>query len=263
MRALAITSLFVLLVVVVALGARIVREGFVDASMPAADSGADNSTCAAGCKTANGCLTTLVPDTQGKMLPVVVCESDPNATKDECNSCKYCQWCDATQKCVSNAFFSSLCPASTAPAATPAAPMPAPAGKIPILGPGGTQMDPTSAEPSAGGLLGPGGMENRLPATDAAAQAASDAGMKGSAAALLRDIQQIVRNEVLQTRGMTTANAQPLFQAASKEKVLLSEDPSLQQGAEHCNTRPTFCPKDMSQYIRKDQIPCWGCTVDY
>jgi hypothetical protein len=261
MRALAITSLFVLLVVVVALGVWIVREGFVDAPVPAEGSGANNGTCATGCQTANGCLTTLIPDTQGNMLPAVACESDPNVTEDECNSCKHCQWCDATQKCVSKALFPLLCPASAAPAA----PMPAPAGSVPILGPGGAQMDPTSAEPSAsaGGLLGPGGMQNRLPATDAAAQAASDAGMKGSAAALLRDIQQIVRNEVLQTRGMTTANAQPLFQAASKGNALVSEDPSLQQGAEHCNSRPKVCPKDMSQYIRKDQIPCWGCTVDY
>ena len=125
-------------------------------------------------------------------------------------------------------------------------------------------MDPTSAEPSASaaGLLGPGG-EARLPATDAAAQVAPEANAKGNAAALLRDIQQIVHNELLQNKGMTTANAQPLFQAASKERVLLSEDPSLQQGAEHCNSRPTYCPKDMSQYIRKDQIPCWGCTLDY
>jgi hypothetical protein len=27
--------------------------------------------------------------------------------------------------------------------------------------------------------------------------------------------------------------------------------------------RPTYCPKDMNQYIRKDEIPCWGCTLDY
>jgi hypothetical protein len=258
MRALAITTLFVLLVAVVALGVWIVREGFVDTPADAAGSGAATSVCATGCKTASGsCLTTLVSDTQGNMLPAVACESDPNVTEDECNSCEHCQWCASMGKCVSKKLFTLLCPASAAPA-------PAPANRVPILGPGGAQMDPTSAEPSASaaGLLGPGG-EARLPATDAAAQVAPEANAKGNAAALLRDIQQIVHNELLQNKGMTTANAQPLFQAASKERVLLSEDPSLQQGAEHCNSRPTYCPKDMSQYIRKDQIPCWGCTLDY
>jgi hypothetical protein len=249
MRALAITSLFVLLVAVVALGVWIVREGFADTPASAGSSGASNGTCATGCKTANGCLTTLVADTEGNMLPAVACESDPNVTEEECNNCEHCQWCASSGKCVSKALFPLLC------SAAPAAPMPAPAGAVPILGPGGTQMDPTSADPT--------GSVERPPATDAAAQAAPEAGMKGSAAALLRDIQQIVHNELLQTKGMTTANAQPLFQAASKEKVLLSEDPSLQQGAEHCNSRPKVCPKDMSQYIRKDQIPCWGCTLDY
>jgi len=37
--------------------------------------------------------------------------------------------------------------------------------------------------------------------------------------------------------------------------------PSLAQGADWRSA----CPKmpDMSQYIKKDAIPCWGCTVEY
>lgn len=256
MRALAISTLFVLLVAVVALGVWIVREGFAD--MPTSTNTAGSgATCATGCKTSGGsCLTTLVPDTQGNMLPAVACESDPNVTEGECNNCEHCQWCASTGKCVSMKLFTTLCPASTAPVA----PMPAPNGTVPIRSPNGTQMDPTSASVS--------GSADRPPAVDAAAQAAPEANAKGSAAALLRDIQQIVHNELLQNKGMTTANAQPLFQAASKEKVLLEEiAPSLQQGAElkdaNCGVRPKYCPKDMNEYIRKDQIPCWGCTLDY
>ena len=264
MRALAITSLCVLLVATVAVGVFILRssrDGFLDAPTPASCSGAADGTCADGCKTATGCLTTLIPDSQGNMLPAVACEGDPNVTKEECNSCRHCQWCDATQKCVSKALFPLLCPASSSGSGSGSAPAAASAGSTPILGPGGTQMDPTSAGNSP--MLGPGGTECRLPATDAAAQAAPEAGAKASAAALLRDIQQIVHNELLQTKGMTTANSQPLFQTASQGNVLVSDDPSLQQGAEMKSTRPTYCPKDMSQYIRKDQIPCWGCTLDY
>ena len=63
---------------------------------------------------------------------------------------------------------------------------------------------------------------------------------------------------------MTTASSQPLFQTESKESALLSNDPSLLQGQEHSRaTRPTYCPKDMNEYIRKDSIPCYACTLDY
>lgn len=83
-------------------------------------------------------------------------------------------------------------------------------------------------------------------------------------ASLLRDIRQVVHNEMMRDRSMTTASSQPLFQTESKESALLSNDPSLLQGQEHSRaTRPTYCPKDMNEYIRKDSIPCYACTLDY
>lgn len=100
-------------------------------------------------------------------------------------------------------------------------------------------------------------------AAGSAAAVAPAAAEKAERSGLLRDIQQIVHNELASYKGMTTASSQPMFQTASPDKVLLSDDPSLQQGAELKAARPTYCPKDMSQYIRKDQIPCWGCTLDY
>jgi len=81
---------------------------------------------------------------------------------------------------------------------------------------------------------------------------------------LLRDIRDIVHNELMAERGMTSAGAQPLFQTVSQGSTLVQEDvsPALYQGQE-MGQRPTWCPKNMDDYIRKDSIPCYGCTLDY
>ena len=126
-------------------------------------------------------------------------------------------------------------------------------GESPMLGPG---VPNPSVEPP---MLGPGVPNPGAPSSECGDIAAD----KSQRAALLRDIQQAVHNELASLKGMTTASSQPLFQTESSNKVLMSDDPSLQQGAEMKAARPTYCPKDMSQYIRKDQIPCWGCTLDY
>ena len=67
-------------------------------------------------------------------------------------------------------------------------------------------------------------------------------------------------------RGMTSAGAQPLFQTTSQGSALSQQDPTsspaLYQGQE-MGQRPTWCPKNMDDYIRKDSIPCYGCTLGY
>lgn len=84
---------------------------------------------------------------------------------------------------------------------------------------------------------------------------------------LLRDIQKVVRNEILLGRSTT-----PMI----GEKVNDNTD-STAQGKEYENScykdTEYRCPKnpdgtcppmpDMSQYIKKDAIPCWGCALDY
>jgi hypothetical protein len=68
-------------------------------------------------------------------------------------------------------------------------------------------------------------------------------------------------------RGMTSANAQPLFQTVSQGSTLAQEDsssPALHQGREmEQSWRPKWCPKNMDDYIRKDSIPCYGCNLGY
>jgi hypothetical protein len=92
----------------------------------------------------------------------------------------------------------------------------------------------------------------------------STASSKQKKSNLLRDIRDIVHNELMLERGMTSAGAQPLFQTVSQGSTLGQEDvsPALYQGQE-MGQRPKWCPKNMDDYIRKDSIPCYGCTLDY
>jgi hypothetical protein len=86
---------------------------------------------------------------------------------------------------------------------------------------------------------------------------------------LISDIQKVVKNETLANRRMD-----PLITAQTFD---LSDTDSTQQGKEYmngCDKEPDYrCPKnpdgscppipDMTQYIKKDAIPCWGCSLDY
>jgi hypothetical protein len=70
---------------------------------------------------------------------------------------------------------------------------------------------------------------------------------------LLKTIQQMVKNEVLANRA-----TQPVHVANDAEN---NDDSSTScaQGSEHKRRSNV----DMSKYIKKDEIPCAGCTLDY
>lgn len=87
-------------------------------------------------------------------------------------------------------------------------------------------------------------------------------------AELLKDIQKLVRNEILAHRATT-----PIISGETEHK----KTDSTAQGQDYENNCPKDteyrCPKnpdgscpplpDMSQYIKKDAIPCYGCSLDY
>jgi hypothetical protein len=87
---------------------------------------------------------------------------------------------------------------------------------------------------------------------------------------LLRDVQKLVRNEVIVDRMMDNSINNPMLNQ-------IQESNALNQGKEYSNeckkncegpcprNKDGSCPPvpDMSEYIRKDQIPCWNCTLDY
>jgi hypothetical protein len=94
----------------------------------------------------------------------------------------------------------------------------------------------------------------------------------------LQGIQKIIHNELLSQKGMTTG-AQMAFLGEKKKAQQEEEEeeeemdesnssPSNHQGhefkrdcAKNTGTRNSCRVPDMSKYIRKDSIPCWGCTL--
>jgi predicted Abi (CAAX) family protease len=87
-------------------------------------------------------------------------------------------------------------------------------------------------------------------------------------AELLKDIQKVVRNEVLASR-----STQPILSGETRQKPTEStaqgqeySDSCYKDSEYRCPKNPDgSCPPvpDMSEYIKKDQIPCWGCALDY
>ena len=88
-------------------------------------------------------------------------------------------------------------------------------------------------------------------------------------AELLKDIQKLVKNEVLANR-----STKPIISGETRKS---QDTDSTAQGKEYeesCYKETEYrCPKnpdgscppvpDMTQYIKKDEIPCYGCSLDY
>jgi hypothetical protein len=88
-------------------------------------------------------------------------------------------------------------------------------------------------------------------------------------AELLKDIQKLVKNEVLANR-----STKPIISGETRKS---QDTDSTAQGKEYeesCYKDTEYrCPKnpdgscppvpDMTQYIKKDEIPCYGCSLDY
>ena len=70
---------------------------------------------------------------------------------------------------------------------------------------------------------------------------------------LLKDIQQIVRQEIITSRTQPANHPMAMQQGSNT-----STSNATCQGNEYQHNR-----QDMSKYIKKDAIPCWGCTLDY
>lgn len=94
-----------------------------------------------------------------------------------------------------------------------------------------------------------------MPADDARNPEDSASGIaneKQKESKLIKDVMQMLKSEI---------NSNRIVAPMPNSDLKQNPSPLLQQGAEYVEG----CPKmpDMSQYIRKDQIPCWNCNVDY
>jgi hypothetical protein len=78
---------------------------------------------------------------------------------------------------------------------------------------------------------------------------------------LIKDIQKVVRNEILANRNTTyITNNDP---ESCEEESETKNTASTFQGKEYNNSCNKPDKPDMSQYIKKNSIPCWGCSLDY
>ncbi len=106
---------------------------------------------------------------------------------------------------------------------------------------------------------------SNVPVSDQAYQAMD----KNQRAGLLRDIQKVIRNELIANRAL-----ERLEHDSDDEEDDEEESDATAQGQDYrknsckkedeCATNSQCDPLvDMTKYIRKDQIPCWGCNIDY
>lgn len=86
---------------------------------------------------------------------------------------------------------------------------------------------------------------------------------------LLKDIQSVVKNEILANRSVTpvtNSDVKPTAKTASVSQGKEYEN-SCYKDTDYKSSKNSddSCPQmpDMAQYIKKDAIPCWGCSVDY
>jgi len=87
---------------------------------------------------------------------------------------------------------------------------------------------------------------------------------------MLNDIQQIVKNEILADRMLdsTVKNTSNKPEKARKKKsrdsdISCDSNNSCDNSYDSCTDASDDSNIDMSKYIKKDQIPCWGCSIDY
>lgn len=137
----------------------------------------------------------------------------------------------------------------------------APGTSAPATGTPATAVDLSGAADLSGVTIS-------MPADDATPEttAAIPAAWKQEWSKMIRDLQQVVRSEIKKGRMEQLAAAAPAAAAAT---------PSTLQGVEYAGggcangiIQPSdgssaTKPVDMSQYVRKDSIPCWNCNLDY
>jgi hypothetical protein len=163
--------------------------------------------------------------------------------------------------------FVNKCVTPSAPASAPAAPAP-----TPIL-PGVPTPTPTPILPGVPtpGDEAPGAVpqNNQVMPEISISGSGYDAMTLQQRMELLKDIQKVVRNELISHRATDPIISGETRKSTASDATAQGKEysKSCYKGAdESCPSYPDgSCPPvpDMSQYIKKDAIPCWGCALDY
>lgn len=166
--------------------------------------------------------------------------------------------------------FQAMVPISSNPSATStlpgAVPSSAPSSASPVIAPVPSSTPALAAAPNT---IVPPSSENVE-----VSPSAYDAMTKNQRSSLLRDIQKVVRNELISKRALQPVTQSATDQGNQEENCDRQETTSTAQGKDYkknslksedtCSGDSSCSPlTDMSKYIRKDQIPCWGCNIDY
>ena len=152
--------------------------------------------------------------------------------------------------------YSYTCCNTKVPAAVPAAPTvpAAPAAPTVPAAPAGSAASAGSSTSSAASP-----QRNDVQSQVALSDTSYTAMFLKQKSDLLNDIQKLFRNEILSNRSTDSS----LLDASCSS----TETDSTAQGNEYrCpKNKDGTCPPvpDMTKYIKKDSIPCWGCSVDY
>ena len=143
-----------------------------------------------------------------------------------------------------------------------------------------------SSDPSTLQLSGPPALQPDMNLSNLPVVSISDVGHQAMVlkqrADLLNQVQRLVRDEIRMARQLETLkrDKQEQTQEQEQEQAQAQPNPSERQGRDYHRRRQEDqgeqehrCPQnldgscppvpDLTQYIRKDQIPCWGCSVDY
>jgi hypothetical protein len=149
-----------------------------------------------------------------------------------------------------------------------------PSGAGPGPGPASAVHTPTPVSDSALTAMNP--QRNDVQPQVTMSDTSYDAMALKQKSDLLTNIQKMFRNELLSSRS-TDASMKDTSLFSSSHSSSTQQGNEFNNGSQKCDDSSDEdsyrCPKnpngscppvpDMTQYIKKDAIPCWGCSVDY
>jgi len=75
---------------------------------------------------------------------------------------------------------------------------------------------------------------------------------------LLKDIQRLIKQEIRAARNQPDNHPMAMANGSNDSNRSCGSSDAVDQGKEYHHGK-----RDMSEYIKKNAIPCWGCSLDY